>query len=145
MHGLNVEYRRLDRRSLSRDLANQLCESSLRGNVTVVTNKPLATLASVKKQWVKIIERSQIERARVLQSKQGHDLDQQIIHMQRVTFTAKAPYDILGSGVTFATVDDFLRFAPDCHTMYVTCGLPKDQLYLITSWMPKDGTVVIYE
>lgn len=145
MHGLNVEYRHLDKRSLSRDLADQIYDSSLHGNVTVVTEKPITALASVKKQWSKTIERLRVERARVLQSKQGHDLDQQIVHMQRVTFTAKAPYDILGSGVTFATVDDFLGFAPDCHTMYVTCGLPKDQLYLITSWMPKDGTVVIYE
>lgn len=140
MHGLDVKYRHPNNRSLSRDLADQIYESSLHGNVAVVTEKPLTTLASVKKQWLKVIERLQVERARILQSGQG----QKIIHMQRVTFTAKAPYDILGSGVTFATVDDFLRFAPDCHTMYVTGSIPKDRLHLITSWMPKDGIVVIY-
>lgn len=145
MHELNIEYRHLDKHSLSRDLADQIYDSSLRGNVTVVTEKPITTLASVKKQWSRRIERLQVERVRVLQSEQGHNLDQQIIHMQRVTFTAKAPYDILGSGVTFAAVDDFLRFAPDCHTMYITYSIAKEQLHLITSWMPKDGTVVIYE
>lgn len=144
MHELNIEYRHLDKRSLSRDLADQIYDSSLRGNVTVVTERPITTLASIKKQWIKVIERLQVERARILQSNQAYDLDQKIIHMRRITFTAKAPYDILGSGVTFATVDDFLRFAPDCHTMYVTYGIPKDQLHLITSWMPKGGTVVIY-
>jgi hypothetical protein len=144
MHGLDVKYRHLNNRSLFRDLADQIYESSLHGNVTVVTERPLTTLASVKKQWIKVIERLQVERARILQSSQDHDLDQKIMHMRRVTFTAKAPYDILGSGVTFATVDDFLKFAPGCHTMYVTCSLPKEQLHLITSWMPKSGTVVIY-
>lgn len=31
-----------------------------------------------------------------------------------------------------------------CHVIYVTCLVPKEQLYQIIAWMPRTGTVVIY-
>jgi hypothetical protein len=144
MHGLDVKYRHRNDKSLSHDLATQLYERAMHGKVAVVTDKPVSLLASTRKQWLQLLYKLQIERARTLQTRWSPEQSMQLVQAQSLTFTANAPTDTLEADITFATADDFVRFAPDCYTMFVACGLPKEKLYLITSWMPKGGLVVIY-
>ena len=144
MHGLKMEYRQLDGKSLSRDLTTHLHKRSLQGKAVVVTDRPFTMLASVRKQWLRLTRKTQIEYARRLESERTPGLSGQLGHIQTLKFTAKAPEDILEADVTFATVEDFIRYAPDCPTMYITYDVPREKLYLITSWMPKSGLVVIY-
>lgn len=144
MHGLEVKYWQVSGQSLSKDLAAQICERSMYGKIAVVADKPGSLSASTRKKWLRIIHKLEIERARTLQTRWTPEQAMRLVRAQNLTFTAKAPTDILEADVTFATADDFIKFAPDCYTMFVTCSLPKEKLYLITAWMPKGGLVVIY-
>ncbi len=144
MHGLKVEHRHLNGKPLARDLATRLYIRSLHGKVVIVTDKPLSTLASVRKQWVRMMRRAQVQRARTLDHRRRIELVSQLDHMQSLSFTAKAPEDILEANVTFVTADNLVRCAPECHTMYVTYTFPRVKLHMITSWMSKNGLVVIY-
>lgn len=144
MHGLKVEHRHLNGKPLARDLAMHVCGRSLHSKAVIVTNKPLSTLASVKKQWVQMMRKLQTERARTLDHRRRIELISQLDHMQSLSFTAKAPEDILEADVTFATADNLVKVAPECYTMYVTYAFPRVKLHMITSWMPRNGMVVIY-
>lgn len=145
MHGLKVEHRSLEVQSLSRDLTAHMCKRTLKGKVVIVTNRPSCLLAAVRKQWLHKIHRLQIERAKTLNRAQVLELSGQISHMQSLRFSAKAPGDILEADIIFATVDDLIKFAPECYTMYATYAFPKTKLHLVTSWMPRNGVVIIYE
>lgn len=143
MHGLTVEYRSPSC-SLSRDLAQQLSRQA-RGKVVVVAENPNAVLSSTKKQWMRLIRRAQRDRAATLSVITIAGLTQQIAWMLSLRFSAKAPDDLLEADITFATAEDFVRFPPVCPVVYVTYTFNKEKLYMLTSWMPKNGKVVIYE
>jgi hypothetical protein len=70
-----------------------------------------------------------------------------LARMQTVTFSATVPEgigDALLAHVTFMDADQCTRFAPICRTMYVTYTFPREQLHMMTSWMPRNGLVVLY-
>lgn len=143
MHGLRVE-NMPPRRGLSHDLARHICNDSLPGKIVIVTDKPLSLMSATRKQWLHLIRRVEIERARVLNAKQREEFSDQIRWMNSLRFTAKPPTDLLEADVTFATVERLVLYAPDCATMYVACDIPREMLHIITSWMPQRGLVVIY-
>lgn len=145
MHGIKVEHRCLSEEPLSQDLARDLYKRLPYGKAVVVTDRPIGMLSPFKKQWVRIIRKVQIERARTLNAARILELTEQIERMRSLKFVAKAPEDCLAADVTFATVNDFITYAPDCATMYVTCKIPREKLHAITSWMPQNGLVIIYE
>lgn len=146
MHGLYIEKRTLNGKTLlSWDLAHHIYARGIQGKIATVTDKPTETLASTRKQWLKLLRQVQRERSSTLNAVRIAELTRQIAWMQGLRFSAKPPEDLLEADVTFATVDDFLVFAPDCYTMYVTYDFPKEKLYLITAWMPKGELVVIYD
>jgi hypothetical protein len=145
MHGLKLKYRHIGiSASLSRDLATHIYENSSYGKVVVVASNPASMLSSVRKQYLRMIYRTRIERSRTLRAEQVRLLSNEIAHMQRLRFTAKLS-DILAADVTFATAENMAHIAPECFALYVTYDFPKEKLYLMTSWMPKNGQVVIYE
>lgn len=65
--------------------------------------------------------------------------------MRQLSFTTKPPEDILEADVTFATADDFMRNPPDCQTVYITYNFEREKLHILTSWMPRNSVVVLYE
>lgn len=144
MHGLKLKYRHIGTSaSLSKDLAQRVYESSSRGKVVVVANNPTSMLSSVRKQYLRLIYRTRIERSRTLQTEQVQLLSRQISQMQKLSFTAKLA-DTLSADITFARAEELARIAPECSALYVTYDFPKEKLHLMTSWMPKNGQVVIY-
>jgi hypothetical protein len=148
MYGLSTEQRLLGAVPLSRDLAFHICRQSLYGKVVVVTDKPNALLASGRKQWLRLIRKMQVERARTLDTERIQVLTNDLARMQTVTFSATVPDDIGGTlpaHVTFMDAVQCKRFAPVCHTMYITYTFPREHLHMMTSWMPRNGLVVIYE
>jgi hypothetical protein len=60
-------------------------------------------------------------------------------------FSADALDRSLDARVTLATADEFLIAPPTCRTMYVTCPLDQLTLRRITSFMPLQALVVLYE
>lgn len=146
MHGLHVKYRRLSRGdSLAKDLALTLANSSRYGKVVVVAAHPLSMLPAVRKQWLRLERKILIERARTIKALRIIELADQLDYMRAVRFTAKLPDDLLEAEVTFAKADDLVRAAPECKTMIVTYDFPKVTLHMITSWMPRNGVVVVYD
>lgn len=143
MHGLRVEMLS-SRNGLSHDLARHILDSSLPGKIAVVTDKPLGLLSSTRKQWLRLIRRTEIERARILNHEQISELTDKLRWMKSLCFSAKPPIDYLEADITFATSEQLILYAPDCTTIYITCDIPRETMHIITSWMPPRGLVVIY-
>ncbi len=143
MHELKVLHHS-SRGSLSRDLAEQIRDRGMQGKVAIVTDRPIVLLSAARKQWYKLMRRAQRERSSTLDALKIVKLTQQIAWMQSLRFTAAAPDDLLEVDVTFATAEDFVRIPPVCRTIYVIYEFEKEKLHMLTSWMPRGGTVVIY-
>lgn len=145
VNGLYIENRHKGSSTISEDLAKHLYTRALQGNAAVVTDNPVAMLSSVRKQWLKIERHLRRERSSTLNASKILELTHQITRMQTIRFTAKAPRDDPMGDVEFATLEDFVVWAPECRTLYVTCAVTSEQLHLVTGWMPKNGLVVVYE
>jgi hypothetical protein len=143
MHHLTTEYPSLTG-SMSRDLALRINADYLLGRVAIVTDRPTALLAATRKQWVKIIRDMQRERSSTLSPVKITELNERIAWMQKLTFSARPPKDVLEVDVTFATAEDFVRIPPVCRTVYVCYKFEREKLHMLTSWMPVNGLVVIY-
>lgn len=145
MHGLFVEKHSLQGKPLSRCLAQDIGHRGPQGKLAIVTGKPEALLAATRKQWLKLIRQTQNERSGTINPRRADILTEQILWMQSLSFTSKAPDDQLEADITFATADDFVRIPPVCHCIYVTYEFEREKLHMLTSWMPRNGLVVIYE
>jgi hypothetical protein len=140
-----IERRSLNGKTLlSWDLAHHIYARGMQGKVAVVTDKPAELLATTKKQWLKLMRQVQRERSSTLNAVRIGELTRQIAWMQNLTFSAKAPDDILNADITFALAEDFVRIPPVCSTIYATYPFEREKLYMLASWMPKYGIVVEY-
>ncbi|HET6746604.1 MAG TPA: hypothetical protein VFH06_00680 [Candidatus Saccharimonadales bacterium] len=144
MHGLFVEKYSLNHKALSQQLARHIAAHGPQGKAAIVTDKPMTLLASVRKQWLKLIRLMERERSSTLNPVRKEQLEIHLEWMRQLSFTAKAPEDILEAGITFATADDFVRTPPDCRMIYITYSFEREKLHMLTSWMPRNGVVVIY-
>ncbi len=95
------------------------------GKVAVIADEPKDLLVKTKLVWQEIRSNSKDS---------GMSL----------RFSAVMPKDLLEADVTFATVDTFSKTPPICQLIFVTCPVTKQKLSMITSWMPKSSTVIIY-
>jgi len=144
MHGLLTERYVLEGRTLSRQLALHIAAHALQGKVAVVTDKPVALLASTRKQWLRLIRSTENERSSTLNSARKEQLGIQLEWMRQLKFTAKPPQDTLEADITFATANDFVHTPPECRMVYITYGFEREKLHMLTSWMPRNGVVVMY-
>lgn len=146
MYTLTVEHRHITAgKFLAQDLALQLSERFHSGKSVVVTDKPTKLIEEVRGHWRKIERSISIERTRATDAARISQLTDELSCMRHVSFTAQPPNDLLVADIAFATVDDLILVAPDCKTMYVTYSFPRMKLHMVTSWMPHNGVVVIYE
>ena len=145
MHSLFIEKHSLDNRPLSWHLARHICSHGQQGKIAVVTDKPDALLAAMRKQWLKFIRQAENERSSTLNPARADILTQQILWMQSLSFTSKPPGDQLKADITFATADDFVRIPPVCRCVYIMYAFEREKLHMLTSWMPRNSLVVIYE
>lgn len=144
MHGLFVEKYSLNHKPLSQQLAGHIATHGPQGKMAVVTDRPIALLASSRKRWLRLIRLVERERSSTLNPARKEQLEIQLEWMRQLRFTAKPPGDMLEADVTFATTDDFVRTPPDCRMIYITYNFEREKLHMLTSWMPKNGVVVIY-
>ena len=144
MHGLLVETYSLESKGLSSQLAAHLAAHGPQGKVAVVTDRPMNLLASVRKQWLRLIRLTENERSSTLNPARKEQLEIHLEWMRQLRFTAKAPEDLLRADITFAVADEFLCNPPNCKTIYITYDFEREKLHMLTSWMPRNGVVVIY-
>lgn len=145
MYGLLTERYALEGRTLSRQLALHIAAHALQGKIAVVTDKPIALLASTRKQWLKLIRLTENERSSTLNPARKEQLEMHLEWMRQLRFSSKVPEDVLVADVTFATAEDFVSNPPDCQMAYVTYDFEREKLHILTSWMPRNGAVMIYE
>ena len=144
MHGLFIERYLLDHKPLSWQLAKHIAAHGAQGRMAVVSDKPAALLASVRKQWLKLVRLTENERSSTLNVTRREQLEIQLEWMRQLQFSTRPPEDLLEADITFATADDFVRTPPDCRAVYITYSFERGKLHMLTSWMPRNGVVVIY-
>lgn len=144
MHGLFIEKYSLNHKPLSQQLAEHIAAHGPQGKTAVVTDRPITLLASVRKQWLRLIRLTECERSSTLNPTRKEHLEVHLEWMRQLKFTSKTPEDLLEADVTFATADDFVHTPPDCRMVYVTYTFEREKLHMLTSWMPRNGVVVIY-
>lgn len=145
MHGLLIERRSLDGKTLSWQLATHIAARGSQGKVAIVAGKPMALLAATRKQWFGLIRLMERELLSTLNSDRKEQIEMSLAWMRQLKFSAKPPQDVLDADITFATAEDFVCTPPDCQVVYVTYNFEREQLHMLTSWMPPHGRVVIYE
>jgi len=143
--GLFVEERMAGSSPIAQDVVKHLYARSLCGKVAIVAERPVVFLSALKKQWMKIERQLRHERSSTLNPTRLLEFTHELPRIQTLSFTAKPPIDEPRADVQIATVEQFLEWAPQCRTMYVTCGVTNEQLHLITAWMPKHSLVVVYK
>jgi len=144
MHGLFIEKCSLHYKSLSQLLAEHIAAHGPQGKIAVVTDKPVVLLASTRKHWFRCIRLTENERSSTLNAARKEQLEIQLEWMRQLSFTAKTPGDLLEADITFAMADDFVCNPPDCRMIYITYDFEREKLHMLTSWMPRNGVVVIY-
>ena len=144
MHGLYVEHRLKGSSTISEDLTKHLYTRVMQGNVAIVAENPVAMLSAVRKRWLKTERHLRRERSSTLNAAKILELTHEITRAQTIRFTARPPADDPMGDVHIATIQDFILFPPMCRTLYVTHVIAKEQLHLVTSWMPKESLIVIY-
>jgi len=146
MIGLYIEQRALKgTTSLSQDLVGHILRQQRRGRVAIVTNKPITLLGAVRKQWSKTIHRVEREQVSTLGTLRKLQLADELSHLRRTTFTTELPINEPIADIAFATARDFLQAPPTCYTLYITCAIERHERYMLASWMPPHGLVVVYE
>lgn len=130
---------------LSKELAYEIQERCIYGNVAVVTDKPVALMSSVRKQWLRLIRLAERERASTLNHARKYELDQSIWRMRNASFTAQDPAHDPVAYVSFASAEQFRQFPPMCSTLYIVGPTEKLKIHMLVSWMPRNGRVVVYD
>jgi hypothetical protein len=144
MIGLYREYRELKHETLSHDLARHLLTQVERGKVAIVTNRPVVTMSALRKQWIKIIRQFERERSSILPGSR-EEIEIELERLRGISFTAVSPLEDPQADVNLGTAQDFLKAPPTCRTLYIVCAVEKHEQYMLASWMPPRGLVVIYE
>lgn len=142
MHGLIREEGSFGANPGTKDIAGHLYTRMYNGKVVIVAANPRALKSALRKQWLKLTRKVQVERAKTLDASRINELSSIAAYMYNLEFTLDYPPDDYIGDVYIATLEDILRWPPQCRTMYVTCDLSTEQLHLITAWMPQGALVV---
>lgn len=142
MYGLIREEGSFGANPGTKDLARHLYTRMYYGKVVIVAERPQAIISALRKQWLKLARKVQKERASTLNAQRIVELSGIVGWMYNLEFTLHYPPDDYLGDVYIVTLVQALRWPPACRTMYITCGLPTEQLHLITAWMPKGSLVV---
>lgn len=142
MHGLIREEHTFGANPGAKDLARHLFTRMSCGKVVIVADNPAVLMGPLRKQWLKLARKVQKERASTLNAERIFELSEMVRRMQTLRFTTTWPDDY-SADVCIATIDQLLRWAPECRTLYVASHANLADLHVATSLMPKGGVVVL--
>ena len=124
-------------------LARHIYSRMYCGKIVIVTNNPKIFLSPLRKQWIKLTHKVQIERARTLDGARISELTSLLVTMQTMQFKASwHTYDPTAH-IHLATPEQLLAWAPECGTLYVVCDVRLEDLHRIAALMR--GLVVVYK
>lgn len=146
MTGLYSEKRTLkDTTSLSFDLASHIFGRMVDGKIAVVTDRPTALMSATRKQWLRLIRLKQRGLSSTLSPHRKLEFTHDLECLRSITFTSQPPVTDPQADISFATVEQFLQAPPICKTLYITGGVERHEQYMLASWMPPHGLVVLYD
>lgn len=143
MHDLIREEHRIKSGMGAKFIAQHLAVRARYGKAVIVVHKPHSAISAIRKQWLMLVRKKQIERASTLDALRIRQLVEIVACMKSRKFTLKYPPDEYIGDVYITDLETALRWPPSCQTMYVLCDLKPEQLHMITAWMPKNALVVI--
>jgi len=129
----------------AKDIANHLYTRMYYGKVVIVTDKPTVFIGALRKQWLKLARKVQVERAKTLDAAKVAELGGAASYMLQLRFTRRYPPDEYPGDVYIVNAKEALAWPPDCTTMYIAARIERHEQYLLTSWMPRHALVVLYE
>jgi hypothetical protein len=131
--------------TLSADIARHLYTRQFEGAVVVLTRTPVATLSAVRKQWRKVMRQVMRERSSTLNVVRIKQLNEQLVHMQRMRFVTHTSSGALPADVYFTTPEQFVQQSFACHTAYLTIALKDNELQPIEGRIVRHGLLVLYD
>jgi len=126
MNHLQIEVHTSLVSQLPHALASHMLSTCLNGSIAVVTDRPKELMVQIKQEWV-----------RLTRDKTSH-------YRENISFSSASPFDDDQASVTFSTAKEYKLLPPICRTLYITQKVTKQDMYMLTSWMPQHGTVVLY-
>lgn len=84
----------------------------------------------------------QKERASTLNAERIFELSEMVQRMQTLRFTTTWPDDY-SADVYIATIEQLLRWAPKCRTLYVTHTVSIEELHIVSALMNRGSVVVV--
>lgn len=142
--GLIFESRELGSSALSKVLARDIFERLSRGNIAVVTDKPVALLSAVRKQWLRFVGQARRAQSSTLDRDKRLRATHELIRLQNTVFTAANPASDPIANVYFAAVEQFLLAPPMCPTLVIAGRVERHELYMLSSWMSRGSLVITY-
>lgn len=146
MHDLIREASSFGTNPSTKDLARHMYTRMRCGQIVIITDNPNALLSPLRKQWLKLCRKAQRERSSTMNALRISELAEIIQRMQGLRFSAKWHDDSYDTAdVYLATTEQLLAWAPEsnCRTLYVTCEIKPEQLYIITTCIMEESLVVI--
>ncbi len=146
MHSPHLEERTVTSlTALALDVAQHL--NAEPGKAVVVCEHPNVAASHTSKQWQQQIRAVQREYASTLDTQKHEELAQKIVRMRSRLFSAASKPELIETtkvDVLFCTVEALLRYAPACHSMYITHPIDHKALHLITAWMQPEDVIICY-
>lgn len=126
MNKLQIEAHILKSSDLPDALASHMLTTCLNGSVAVVCDNPTALMKRVKAEWRRLIH------------------DEASYYREHISFSADPLLKDVQASVIFSTAKEFKLLPPICRTLYVTQYVNRQDMYMLTSWMPPHSSVILY-
>lgn len=143
-----VEQRRPNgRNSLSWDLARHAYTRVHTGRILILSDSPVALLASFKKQWLHLCRRVQRERASTFNTSYIMQFTRKISLMQGLQATAESPASVPDAGLYIlkpSQVVEHITLLPHFRTLYVACDVTDEFLETFSADLPERALIVTY-
>ncbi|HEU5187558.1 MAG TPA: hypothetical protein VFT87_03575 [Candidatus Saccharimonadales bacterium] len=124
------------------DIGWHLLTRSLAGRSVIVADRPIEFLSTLRKQWKKMSKRLQIERSMTLDTPKRSGLDDALLRVFSLTFTAatKRPY----ADVLLITPDNIDSLPINIMTVYLCCANSDVQMSAVLEVLGNNAVIVDY-
>jgi hypothetical protein len=114
------------------------------GRAVVVCDNPAETMATARRQWMKLSRTLQQRRSAATNAVEILKYTYNITQMQQLRLAAEAPHEDTGAGIYFVRAQDVHLLPPDCLTVYLVGRVQAGALAGIMLELAPAGLVVDY-
>lgn len=137
-----VEHRTIDAKRLTADIAQHLRGRYNLGRTIIIADRPLVVLSTLRKQWLKEVERLYRARSSTLDAVKILQLSQELTGMEMLRFDATSPNE-RAINVRIIGPEQINKLPDNCMTIYLgsTQKIDADKLM---SQLPNKAMIVDY-